>query len=451
MKKTIGWLLLLASIAAQAQTKDLQILDEVVAVVGENVILKSELETEYAQAKKQMNFYEGDLKCEILNQLVIQKLYLHKGEVDSTYAEAARVDEEVNRRIQYYASQIGGEARLEQYLGKSVDEYKAQMRPKIEEQIITQKVQQGLVADVKASPTDVRLFFADIPMDSLPNFGKEVEFALVSMKPKPSEFAKQYAYETLEKLREDIISGRYSFDFAAKSNSDDKGTSVNGGELGYFARGQMVSAFERTAFKLKKDSISEIIETEFGYHIIQVIDRKGEKVNARHILIKPLIVPSDLVALKEQMTTLISAVQNDSLTLCQVARKYSSDAQTKDNCGFYADPSTGSQQVPVAALPPLIAAKAESMQPGDFSQPAKFSDVDGSEGYRFFYLRKVVPAHKANLKDDYQKIQTLATEKKQETVINDWVEGFKGEVYVWIDEKYVNCSELEGWKGLSNN
>lgn len=448
MKATLTAILLLSASIANAQTT--KILDEVVAVIGENIILKSQLEAEYAQAQKEMSFYDGDLKCELLNQLIIQKLYLHKGKLDSTYADETRVNAEVDRRIQYYASQIGGEAKLEQYLGKTVDEYKAQMKPKVEEQMITQQVQQGLISNVKASPTDVRLFFRDIPKDSLPRYAKEVEFAVVSMKPKPSKYAKKYALEKITALRNEIINGRYTFDFAAKSNSDDPGTSVNGGELGYFARGQMVSEFERAAFKLKKDSISEVIETEYGYHIMQVIDRKGEKVNARHILIKPLIVPSDFLALKEEMKKLMVAIKTDSLTLCHVANKYSSDAQTKDNCGFFVNAATGSQQVPVAELPPLLSAKAETMYPGEFSGPVKFQDIDGTEGYRFFYLRREVPAHLANLKDDYQKIQTLALEKKQDTEVQKWVEDFKQGVYIKIDDKYSNCSELAKWKGLSN-
>lgn len=448
MKTTLtATFLIAASLACAQNTK---VLDEVVAVIGENIILKSQLETEYVQAKKEMSFYDGDLKCELLNQLIIQKLYLHKGKIDSTYADETRVIAEVDRRIQYYASQIGGEAKLEQYLGKTVDEYKAQMKPKVEEQMVTQQVQQGLISTIKASPTDVRIFFRDIPRDSLPSYSKEVEFAVVSMKPKPSQYAKQYALEKITTLRNEIIRGRYTFDFAAKSNSDDPGTSINGGELGYFARGQMVSEFERSAFKLKRDSISEVIETEYGYHIMQLIDRKGEKVNARHILIKPLIVPSDFLALKEEMNMLMVAVKTDSLTLCHVANKYSSDAQTKDNCGFFVNTETGSQQVPVSELPPLLSAKAETMYPGEFFGPSKFQDIDGTEGYRFFYLRKEVPAHQANLKDDYQKIQSLALEKKQEKEVQKWVDDFKQGVYIKIDEKYANCSELAKWKGLSN-
>jgi peptidyl-prolyl cis-trans isomerase SurA len=448
LKKLIIIVFLLSSFQSISQTQP--ILDEIVAVVGNHIILRSDLEAEYTQAKTEMSFYDGDLKCEILNQLIIQKLYLHKGERDSIYSSPEMVDSELDRRIKYYASQIGGEARLEQYLGMSIDEYKKRRRPEIENQQVSQKVQQSLVSDIKASPTDVRKFFASIPSDSLPHFGEEVELGLIAMKPKPSPYAKEYALEKIQKVRSDIIRGLYSFDFAAKSNSDDKGTAVNGGELGYFSRGQMVGAFERVAFKLKGDSISEVIETPYGYHIIQLIDRKGEKVNARHILIKPLIVNSDLLALKEEMNQLIDGLKSDSLSMCKVASERSEDMYTKDNCGFYADQTTGSQQISVEMLDPLIAAKISTLRIGSYSKPEQYQDIDGTTGYRFLYLRNLVPAHKANLKDDYQKIQALALDKKKEDTIQKWVNEYKSNVYVKIDEKYADCTELATWKGLEN-
>jgi peptidyl-prolyl cis-trans isomerase SurA len=437
-------------LGTRSLAQNIRVIDEIVAVVGENIVMRSDLETEYAQAQKQMEIYEGDLKCEILNQLVIQKLYLHKAVVDSVYASDERVSDEVDRRIQYYAEQIGGEKKLEQYLGKSIAEYKEQMRPKIEEQMVSQQIQQGLIAAVKVTPTDVRKFFAAIPKDSLPEFGKEIELAVVTTKPKPSAYAKEYALEKITKIRADIIKGIYTFDYAAKSNSDDKGSAINGGELGYFSRGQMVSSFERAAFKLEAGTVSEIIETEYGFHILQLIDRKGEKVNARHILIKPLIVNSDLVALEKKMQGYIADIKVDKITLCQVAGEHSTDAATKDNCGFYSNPTTGSQLVPLDALDEMTKNKVAQMTEGEYTEPEKFQDIDGTIGYRFYYLRKVSAAHIANLKDDYQKVQALALEKKQEDAINDWVKTYKAGVYVWIDNKYVNCEELKGWKGLSN-
>ena len=423
MRQIIVAIVFVASLTVSAQ--NIRVLDEIVAVVGENIVMSSDLEAEYAQAKKDMDVYEGDLKCEILNQLIIQKLYLHKAAVDSVYASEDRVNDEVERRIQYYASQIGGEKKLEQYLGKTIAEYKVQMRPKIEDQIVSQQIQQGLTTAVKVSPTDVRNFFANIPEDSLPDFGTEVELALVTMKPKPSIYAKEYALEQITKIKADIEKGTYSFEYAAKSNSDDKGSAINGGELGYFARGQMVGAFERAAYKLEPGKVSDIVETEYGYHILQLIDRKGEKVNARHILIKPLIVNSDLVSLKETMTSLIKDVKNNKLTMCQVSSEFSTNA-----------------------LDPQTKSKMEQMKEGDFSAPEQFLDVDGTVGYKFYYLRKIVPAHQANLKDDYQKVQTLATEQKQADAIENWVADYKKGVYIWIDNKYVLCQELAGWKGL---
>ncbi len=448
MKKTLLILLLIFGFEGYAQNQP--VLDEIVAVIGNHIILRSDLEAEYIQAKKDMSFYPGDLKCEILNQLIIQKLYLHKGERDSIYSSPEMVESELDRRVKYYASQIGGEARLAQYLGMTINEYKDRRRPEIENQQVSQKVQSTIVSDIKASPTDVRKFFASIPKDSLPKFGEELELGLISMKPEPSDYAKEYALEKITKIRQDLLRGLYSFDFAAKSNSDDKTTAVNGGELGYFSRGQMVGAFERVAYKLKGDSISEVIETKYGYHILQLIDRKGEKVNARHILIKPLIVKSDFSALRNKMLEIISGLKSDSLSMCKVASDFSTDMYTKDNCGFYADQTTGSQQISIEVLDPLIAAKASVMREGQYSKPEKFEDIDGTSGYRFLYLRKAIPSHTANLKDDYQKIQALALEKKKEDTINKWVSEYKRNVYVRIDEKYASCKELSQWKGLAN-
>jgi|TARA_B100000497_G_scaffold19979_1_gene23605 peptidyl-prolyl cis-trans isomerase SurA len=448
LKKTLLILLLIFGFEGYAQNQP--VLDEIVAVIGNHIILRSDLEAEYIQAKKDMSFYPGDLKCEILNQLIIQKLYLHKGERDSIYSSPEMVESELDRRVKYYASQIGGEARLAQYLGMTINEYKDRRRPEIENQQVSQKVQSTIVSDIKASPTDVRKFFASIPKDSLPKFGEELELGLISMKPEPSDYAKEYALEKITKIRQDLLRGLYSFDFAAKSNSDDKTTAVNGGELGYFSRGQMVGAFERVAYKLKGDSISEVIETKYGYHILQLIDRKGEKVNARHILIKPLIVKSDFSALRNKMLEIISGLKSDSLSMCKVASDFSTDMYTKDNCGFYADQTTGSQQISIEVLDPLIAAKASVMREGQYSKPEKFEDIDGTSGYRFLYLRKAIPSHTANLKDDYQKIQALALEKKKEDTINKWVSEYKRNVYVRIDEKYASCKELSQWKGLAN-
>lgn len=426
-----------------------KVLEEIVAVIGEHVILKTDLETEYAQALQETDFFDGDLKCEVLNQLIIQKLYLHKGELDSVTVIDERVNAEVDRRVQYFAAQIGGEAQLERYLGKPIDQYREQMAVRVREQMIIQEVQRGLISNVKVSPTQVQQYFNAIPKDSLPVFSKEVEVAQIVMSPEASAIAKQIALDEINKVRQDLLAGKYSFEFLARTKSDDKGTAVNGGELGYFGRGKMVPEFERTAFSLKKDSISEVVETKFGYHIIQMIDRKGEQINARHILIRPLIVQSDLDALRKEMQQLIDRLKEGKTSLCESASMYSTDPMTKDNCGFFVDPSTGAQQVEVSRLEPSVATAVSKMTEGEYTAPTAFTNYDGNTAYKFIYLKSVRPEHTANLDDDYQKLQLLAQEEEQGKAIERWVNSFKKGVFIHIDEKYANCKELEAWKGLN--
>ncbi|MBR9861031.1 hypothetical protein GYB22_09870 [bacterium] len=436
------------SLASLAQNG--KVLEEIVAVIGDNVVLRTDLETEYLQAKTEMEFFEGDLKCAILNELIIQKLYLHKGEIDSINVTADQVNQEVDRRIAYYASQIGGEANLEKYLGKTIAEYKEVMRPRIKDQLIIQQVQQQLIRDVTVSPTDVRKFYYDFPQDSLPHFDMEVELAQIVIEPEPNQYAKEYALESIIKIKQDILAGRIGFAQAAKLYSKDPGSAINGGELGYFGRGRMMPAFERAVFKLELDSISDIVETPYGYHIIQLIDRKGEKVNARHILIRPVIVESDFAAVREKLKDIVYKIRSDSAginaALCKYASKYSTDDYTKDNCGFYTDPSTGAQQIPVTMLDRETLLLLRNMEEGQWSEPMLFEQYNGTKAYRVLYLRKVVPEHTANMKDDYQKIQNMALEKAQEKAIKDWVSSYRQGVHVWIDDKYRNCSELSDWQ-----
>jgi peptidyl-prolyl cis-trans isomerase SurA len=423
-----------------------QVLEEVVAIIGDNIILKSEWEAEYLQVKDQYIGYKGNLKCEILNQLVLQKLLLHKAELDSVVIADDQVEYEMDRKIRYFVSQIGDEARLEQYLGKTILQYKEDMKPKIVQQMQVQEVQKKMLDAVKASPTEVRKYFDEIPTDSLPLFGAEVELGQIVMIPKPNAFARKYARETLEKYREEIISGKRNFELTAKSFSDDKGSAVNGGELGYFKRGEMVAAFEAMAFKLKPDSISPIIETQYGYHILKLIDRKGEKINIRHILIKPTIITRDLMETEKFLKELIVKIKADSISFCQAAAKHSEDESTKSNCGFFTDPNVGANRIEIELLDQDVVLQVQKMKPGDFSLPTPIQAPDGSTAYRILYLKSETKPHRANLKDDYQKIQAFALEKKKQKVMEEWAIKFKKNVFIRIEPSEMDCSEMERWK-----
>lgn len=439
-------LLMLAFPFSSVFAQPKQILEEVVALIGDNIILKSEWEAEYLQVKDQYTNYKGNLKCEILNQLILQKLMLHKAELDSVVITEEQVDYEMDRKIRYFVSQIGDEKRLEEYLGKSILQYKEEMKPRILQQMQVQEVQKKMMDEVKVTPTEVKKYFDEIPYDSLPLFGATVELGQIVMIPKANQYAKEYAYSTLKKYREEIIAGKRNFELTAKSFSDDKGSALNGGELGYFKRGDMVAAFEAMAFKLKSDSISPIIETPFGYHILKLIDRKGEKINIRHILIKPTIITRDLAETEKFLKNLVVKIKADSLSFCQAAGKYSEDEITKTNCGFFSDPNVGSNKVEIELLDQDVVLQIQKMKPGDFSQPTPIQAQDGSSAYRILYLKSEMKPHRANMKDDYQKIQAFALEQKKQKAMEDWSAKFKKNVYIRVEPTYTDCKEMNRWK-----
>jgi peptidyl-prolyl cis-trans isomerase SurA len=421
------------------------ILDEIIAVVGENYILRSDLEAEYFQIKTQYEVVPENLRCELMEQLLMQQLMLHKADVDSTYVGEDVIEAELERRLRFYASQIGGEKKLEKYLGKSIAEYKETIRPTLEKQMRIQEVQTAMIKDIKVSPTEVRSFFDEIPKDSLPVFESEVEVGQILITPKPSKFAKEYAYSTLEKLRNEIISGKRDFGVTASSYSDDVGSKMKGGELGYFERGQMVPEFEAMAYKLKGDSISAIIETDFGYHILQLMDRKGERLNVRHILIKPKIIETDIDDTKDFLRQLTTKIKADSISFCDAAAKFSEDENTKGSCGLFTNAALGTNKVELNELEADVALVVQRLDPGQISSPIEVHNPDGTSSYRIIYLKSEVEPHLADLKTDYQKIQAYATEKKKAEEMQKWAQLYRKSSYVWIDEDFTDCPTLKEW------
>lgn len=448
MKKYIQVFLLIAFVSGLALNADAQkvgVLDEVIAVVGENIVLKSDLDRTYYQMSLQYPTYNGDLKCELFDQILTQKLLLYKADFDSLVVPEERVNYEIDRRMDYYANQAGGMENLEKYLGMSLIEYKTQMRRKMTDEMQIQEAQNAVIADLKVSPTEVRKFFEEIPSDSLPDFASEVEVAQLIIAPKPSDAAEKYAKQTAEKLRQELIEGSREFCLTATIYSDDQGSKKDCGTLGDFKRGQMVPEFEAAVFKLKKDEISKVVKTQFGYHIIQLIERKGEIANARHILIRPKILDSDLEKTSKELSRIGRLVESDSITWCTAVAKYSTDENTQANCGYYVDPNIGTSRIEITALESDVALRVSGLKPGGISPPHAVPQQDGSTWFRLIYLKTETPPHKASLEKDYQKLSVYALEKKKQDTLNEWSESFRKDVYVWIDEKYMVCPDTDTW------
>lgn len=437
---------LMATINAKAQNK---VIDEVIAVVGNTPILRSELDVLVSQIDPEITVTE-EIRCELLKKLVIDKLLIHQAEIDSIAITEDEVNDRIDNNIRFFERQMNNRANIEKYLGMSVAEYKKQIYPKVRAQMLRDRMQQKVQSEIKITPKEVRDYYNKIPVDSLPYMSSEVEVAQIVIKPTYSVEAKEIAQEQLIELRKRIVLFSESFSKLASIYSDDPGSKANGGLLPEFGRGEMVPEFERAAFMLKKDSVSDIIETKYGYHIIKLIDKRGEKVIVKHILIRPKLIEDDMEIAKHKLDTILMQLRKGSITLCNAVKEYSEDEETKPNCGFFTDPNIGSQRIPFDYLDKDVASAVGLIKPGQYSEPSLGYGPDGTPFYRIFYLKLESKPHVANLDQDWQRIQNMALESKKEKEIDKWADQKKKVTYIYISAHYLNCDYFKDWNTKKN-
>ncbi|MCE2787016.1 MAG: peptidylprolyl isomerase [Bacteroidota bacterium] len=445
MKKLAGLLFFfMASLPAILAQQAGKVVDQIVAVVGDNIILQSEIEMEFEQLKRQADEGLSDtLKCELLRQKLIERIFLNKAQMDSIPVSEERVDTELEKRIRYFAAQFGGVKPMEEFYGKTVSQIKADNREKIKNGMLVNEMQGKVLKDVKVSPIDIKKYYNEMAAeDSLPFYSAEVEVAQLVIEPKVSKEAKQLAYEKITELRERIINGD-NFNSLATLYSDD-GSAAKGGELGFFTRGQMVPEFEAAAFKLKPDTISKVIETKYGYHILKLIDRKGDNINVRHILVRPKIFKSDVAAARERMDSIIWQVKVDSISFEKAVKRFSDDNFTKGNGGFITAEQTGSTKIAIDELDKEIYYKLEGLKPGDMTEPELITlpGPDRQQVWRVFYLKSESKPHRANLKDDYQKFQAMAMQRKQQRAMETFMNKTKKDLYIQVNPPYKSCNQV---------
>lgn len=418
--------------------------DQIVAVVGDNIILQSEIEMEFEQLKRQADEALSDtLKCELLRQKLIERIFLNKAQIDSIPLSEERVDAELEKRIRYFAAQFGGVKPMEEFYGKTVSQIKADNREKIKNGMLVNEMQSKVLKDVKVSPIDIKKYYNEMAAeDSLPFYSAEVEVAQLVIEPKVSKEAKQLAYEKITELRERIINGD-NFNSLATLYSDD-GSAAKGGELGFFTRGQMVPEFEAAAFKLKPDTISKVIETKYGYHILKLINRKGDNINVRHILVRPKIFKSDIAAARERMDSIIWQVKIDTISFEKAVKRFSDDNFTKGNGGFITAEQTGSTKIAIDELDKEIYYKLEGLKPGDMTEPELITlpGPDRQQVWRVFYLKSESKPHRANLRDDYQKFQAMAMQRKQQRAMETFMNKTKKDLYIQVNAPYKSCNQV---------
>lgn len=429
-----------------ASSQDEQIIDQVVAVVGKNIVLESDIQNQYLNAvmQGQIRGAASEARCRILEDILYQKLMVTQAEVDSLTVDEIRVEGELDRRLGSFIQQFGSQEKLEQYYGKSLNEIKAELHEVVAEQMLAQEVQQSIVMSVTVTPSEIKSFYRSIPKDSLPLIKTEYKIAEIVKKPPVNIEEKLRVKEQLLDLRKRILDGE-NFSTMAVLYSADPGSASKGGELGFYGRGQLYHEFEAVAYKLKEGEISNVVETEAGYHIIQLIERKGDYINVRHILLTPKVSPADLLKARTLLDSVAKLVRADSMSFERAVELYS-DGEDKNSGGLLINQYTGSISFEAEQLDPQVSFVVEKMEIGDVSNPVPMKTEDQKDAYRILKLLEQTQPHRANLKIDYPRIQEWALQNKQRKAIDKWINKKAKQTYVRIVEQYKKCSFSHDWE-----
>ncbi|OCX52360.1 peptidylprolyl isomerase [Mucilaginibacter sp. PPCGB 2223] len=423
-------------------------LDKIAAVVGGGIILQSDIESQYASYLAQGNTPNPAIKCYVLQQLLTQKLLAQQAVIDSVTVNDDDVDNEVDRRMRAMIQRAGGQDRLEQFLGRPVIQYKDEIRPEQKEQMIAEKMRQKITEKVNVTPYDVKRYYESIPKDSLPSYNKEVEIGQISFVPKLTAEEKQFYRTKAEELLARVKKGE-DFGNLARLYSQDPGSAPDGGDLGFADRSGYVKEFAAMAFKLKAGEVSPVFETDFGFHFLQVIERRGEQVHVRHILIRPELTQTAINRAKAKADSIYDLmIHNKKIDFSAAAGFYSDDKDTKYNGGMMLNNENVQSRttyIPTDKLDPQMALIVDTLKVGEISKPAFFTSQDGKKDYKILYLRSKTDAHKANLTQDFPKLKELAYQDKVNRVVSEWFEKRRKDTYVRIDPEFQTCPQLKTW------
>ena len=423
-----------------------QVIDQVVAVVGNNIILDSDIQNQYLQLLAQGFDYEGDLKCQIFEDLLYQKLLLNQAIIDSVEVTEAEVEQRLDTRLSMIIHQAGSEQELEDYFGKSMTEIKNDLRTMLREQLLTQKMQSQITDDIKITPSEVRSYYKGLPKDSIPLINSEVVLAEIEYKPTISDDEIQAVKDRLNGFLERIKNGD-KFSTLAILYSEDPGSAKNGGELGYISRKDLVPEFAAVAFNLKEPGeVSKIVETDYGYHIIQLIDRRGERINIRHILLTPKVPYTEKIRAMNFLDSLAKEIRLGNISFEDAALKYSTNEETRASGGLLVNPATGMAKFETDELDRRMYATIKNLKAGELSDPVESRNEQNKVIYKIVKLNNRTEPHVANLKQDYQYLQDAALENKKQKAIDQWIKLKQKATYIKVKGSYKNCLfKNAGW------
>ena len=422
-----------------------QTIDKIVAVIGDEIVLKSDIETQYLQYLSQGYTDKNAVKCQITEDILYQRLLVHQAKIDSIDVGEDEVNKELERRLSTFISELGSKVALEEYFGKSINDIKSEFYDIIYNQILSQRMQSNITSTINITPKEVKSFYQELEKnENLPIIPTKFQISQIVKIPEINPNEKSRIRKKLISFRDRINNGE-DFKVLATLYSDDTESAKNGGELGFVNRGDLVPEFESAAFSLKGNEISEVIETKFGYHIIQLIDKRGESINVRHILMKPKISSVSLLEAKNQLEKVESLI-NDGVLNFEDASKDHSDDVSKNNGGLLINPQTGSSLFTIDQLSPSIRYVVEKMNEGDMSSISQYIMSDGMKAYRIIKINRKINEHKANLVDDFSQINDVALNTKKQNKISEWIEQKISNTYIRLTDDIANCETLKKWK-----
>lgn len=450
MKKILAvFFLACLSCAVMAQEN---VIDEIVWVVGDDAILRSDVESQRLYLQNEGQRFDGDPYCVIPEEMAIQKLYLNQAKLDSVEVDENQVIQQADQWVNWAINQIGSKEKVEEYFNKKISQIKEEQKEKFREQQTVQRMQRELVGDIKLTPSEVRRYYNNLSKDSLPTIPTTVEVQIITMEPKIPLEEIDAIKARLRQFTDDVNTGKYEFSTLARLYSEDPGSAMKGGELGFTGKGLLAPEFANVAFNLNDPKkVSQIVQTEYGYHIIQLIEKRGDRINCRHILLKPKVSEKELTATTARMDSLYNDLQDKKFTFEEAATFLSSDKDTRNNKGLMVNlksegNNNGTPKFEMAELPQEIGKIVDNMEVGDISKPFTMITDKQKDVVAIVKLKSRVEHHKANLADDYQALKTIVEAKKREELLKNWIIKKQKSTYVRISDGWRNCDfKYPGW------
>lgn len=437
-------LLLVLSVLGGYISAQNNVVDKIVAIVGEEIILKSDIENEFLSEQGQgMISSSGDYKADILEKQLIQKLLVAQAKIDSIVVTEDEVENEVNNRIQYFVSVLGSNERVESYFNKPINDIKNDLRAPTREKLIAETMQQHIVDKIRSTPSEIKAYYRKLAKDSLPDIPDKYEIQQIVLKPTISEAEKERLRDQLRTYRDQILNGEKTFNTLAVLYSED-GSASRGGELGYMSKTEMVPEFAEAAFNLKPGKISKIVETEFGFHIIQLIDRQGEKINVRHIILQPKVNDEEREEALHRLDTIRMYITDKKMTFEEAAHYFSTDKKTRNNGGLVAA-ADGDSRIEKAQISGETAKQVNRMKVGEISEPFIERTSQGEE-IKIVKIKAFYPQHKANLEDDWMIFEMMLKRDKQMDKLEKWIREKQANTYIHLDDTYKDSKfRYDGW------